>query len=309
VITKPHDVAEMPSLLDLPVELLVEVAKQASIKDLCALRLVCRDLAAAIFETYASTCFSVRTHLSTSRGMQMFAEVTAHEKYAKCIKNITLVAPGLDPGKYNIIALDPESTPDEYCSQMDRKYARINFEEEQSDAKRPGSIAIFLLQALNNLRIARASPSIEVCDFIPTGRPCCGLADFRDTLEMDVPSLDLSWGSCDSLYPIVLNALMATELVIGSLSISALHPMKDPPFDFPRLTSPNAGLRDLRWLKLGFGPSLEGWNFDRSDHHCHLFDASNLEHISISLEQWPTYSHTLYTEELLSRFAYFIEEH
>ncbi|KAK4897406.1 hypothetical protein LTR27_004926 [Elasticomyces elasticus] len=257
----------MPSLLDLPVELVVEGGRACDRPSLCAMRLVCRDTAAAVYKTYVSTCFRVRTHLVTTRGMEMLADVTAHNEYVKHIKKIVLVAPGLEPSKLDdntsSYHQEPNESDEHYSLRCSKRNAWYKLEDERDCMTTSGSFVALLMQAMSSLHASGISPHICIRDTEPSSSASCGRADLRDMLGTCVEPGDLSYGCIDDLMSKTFTAIAASPVKVESLSISALHECAASDFHPPpgMFGSPKAPFRHLKSLKLGFGDlSYGGWD-------------------------------------------------
>ncbi|KAK5733785.1 hypothetical protein LTR17_009489, partial [Elasticomyces elasticus] len=284
----------MPSLMDLPVELVVEVGRACDRPGLCAMRLVCRDTAAAVYDTYASTCFRVRTHVVTTRGMQMLADVTAHNEYVKHIKKIVLVAPRLEPSKFDdntsSYHQEPNETDKHYALRCSRRSAWYKLEDERDCMTTSGSFVALLMQAMSSLHASGISPHVCIRDTEPIDSALCGRADLRDMLGTCVEPGDLSYGCIDDLMSKTFTAIAASPAKLEALSISALHECAasdnhPPPGLFG---SSKAPFRYLKSLKLGFGDlSYGGWDGEDFENlGVTMRSAQGLQHITLSCAAW-----------------------
>ncbi|KAK5694820.1 hypothetical protein LTR97_009411 [Elasticomyces elasticus] len=280
----------MPSLLDLPAELVIEVGRACDRPSLCAMRLVCKDTAAAVYETYVSTCFRVHTHLVTTRGMEMLADVTAHNEFVKHIKKIVLVAPGLEPSKFDdntsSYHQEPNETDEHYSLRCSKRNAWYKLEDERDCMTTSGSFVALLMQAMSSLHASGISPHVCIRDTEPINSALCGWSDLRDMLGTCVEPGDLSYGCIDDLMSKTFTAIAASPAKVEALSISALHECAASDFHPPSgmFGSPKAPFRYLKSLKLGFGDlSYGGWygeDFEKLG--ATMRSAQGLQHITLS---------------------------
>ncbi|KAK3666473.1 hypothetical protein LTR22_002778 [Elasticomyces elasticus] len=258
------------------------------------MRLVCKDTAAAVYETYVSTCFRVRTHLVTTRGMEMLADVTAHNEYVKHIKKIVLVAPGLEPSKFDdntsSYHQEPNESDEHYSLRCSKRNAWYKLEDERDCMTTSGSFVALLMQTMSNLHASGISPHVCIRDTEPRSSALCGRADLRDMLGTCVEPGDLSYGCIDDLMSKTFTAIAASPAKVEALSISALHECAASDFHPPpgMFGSPKAPFHYLKSLKLGFGDlSYGGWDEEDFENlGVTMRSAQGLQHITLSCAAW-----------------------
>ncbi|KAK5747246.1 hypothetical protein LTR17_000381 [Elasticomyces elasticus] len=271
----------MPSLLDLPAELLVAVAAVVANGDLCAFRFVSRDTAAAVHDIWIKAFFSKRTHLATTYGLQILLDITAQVDLAKHIKQIALVVPGLDE---NMFGGKPE--PYERGHSLDALNAWRIMEDAlhvvadaNSGEKDP------FVQVLDNLHALDVAPLIDVCASVPEGR-ISGLTrllqKIRDNCAtIPVQSSDLQCGPCDDVLYSALTAIGR----FGKLKALSISAWRGVPFD--ALDYSGGQFYEVEWLRLKTGPL---WCMDyqnpRPQYLSLSTNGASLRHLTIDLQAW-----------------------
>ncbi|KAK4897409.1 hypothetical protein LTR27_004929 [Elasticomyces elasticus] len=208
----------MPSFTDLPVELVVEIAKGVDCKDLCSLRLVNRDIAAAVFETYATKCFHTQTHIGITHSLQLLSDVTASSQFSRRIQSVCLVGAGLPEG-YKAEPVDPE--PEEDLNEKEKQDRAVLLRTLSRATYGSGTATALLAQAFGNLRTAGITPVIHVLDTIPLGSSFSGLGDLQNTLNAKVQLEDLTKGDATSLIVHTLAAIAISRFPVKEITITA----------------------------------------------------------------------------------------
>ncbi|KAK5694826.1 hypothetical protein LTR97_009417 [Elasticomyces elasticus] len=273
----------MPSLLDLPAELLVAVAAVVAKEDLCAFRLASRDTAAAVHDIWIIGFFAKRTHLATTHGLQILLDITAQQDLAKHVKQIALVVPGLDENKFG-------GKPEPY--ERGHSPDALNAWRIMEDALHivadvnSGEKDLFV-QVLDNLRALGVAPLIEVCVSVPEGR-ISGLTrllqNIRDKCStIPVQASDLLCGPCDDVLYSALTAIGR----FGKLKALSISAWRGAPFD--ALDYSGGQFYEVEWLRLNTGP-LQMWCTDygqpRPQYLSLSTNGASLRHLTIDLQTW-----------------------
>ncbi|KAK5677918.1 hypothetical protein LTS10_009801 [Elasticomyces elasticus] len=297
-----HRAQSMLSLLDLPAELLVDVSKHADSKTLQALRLVNREIASAAIKEYIHRFFERRAHLFTAYGLEFLASITSSEHFVKHIKEITLIAPGLE----GFVARNEASTA-KYAptaankAKLDRRSRARQFLSKQHEAaSQSGTYTAVLSQALINLRSAGVSPLFIVSDNIWSGEQCSGHQHLlRSFAEREEPP-ELGASLCEYVLPDVVKSIAATRFPLEKLSLSALSGLHLGAVGLP--PGSEALFQHLKWLKLDIGISFS--DFVNQDANVEMLSkfwtsAKDLQHLTISFalswedETWEEAADTL----------------
>lgn len=85
----------MGYILDLPRELLLEIAEFIDPKDLRAVRLVCKDFCTAAIKPFALTFFTKRVHSICPRSFEALADMAVHETFGPYIDTVIIQAESL----------------------------------------------------------------------------------------------------------------------------------------------------------------------------------------------------------------------
>ncbi|KAK5683316.1 hypothetical protein LTS10_004847 [Elasticomyces elasticus] len=207
----------MPSFADLPVELVVEIAGSVDCKDLCSFRLVNRDIAAAVFETYATKCFQTQTHIGITHSLQLLSDVTASSQFSRRIQCACLVGAGLSEG-YKAEPVDPE--PEEDFHEEEKQDRAVLLRTLSRATYGSGTATALLAQAFGNLRTAGITPAIHILDTMPLGSSFSGLSDLQNTLNAKVQPEDLTQGDATSLIAHALTAIAISRFPVQEIAIT-----------------------------------------------------------------------------------------
>lgn len=82
----------MSQIRDLPSELLLEIAESIDPKDLRAARLVCKDFCTAVVKPFAQTSLNKRAYSICPQGLEVLADITAHELFGRYIDTVIIQA-------------------------------------------------------------------------------------------------------------------------------------------------------------------------------------------------------------------------
>lgn len=93
--TSPN-MAEKKTLVSFPLELIEAVAEGVHRDDLLSLRLVCRDVSAAVDRLFLSEFLTVRNCLLTAHSLEALVGITSTPRVCKKIKTLTLSMPWLN---------------------------------------------------------------------------------------------------------------------------------------------------------------------------------------------------------------------
>uniref|UniRef100_A0A2D3VC46 F-box domain-containing protein n=1 Tax=Ramularia collo-cygni TaxID=112498 RepID=A0A2D3VC46_9PEZI len=135
------------TFMGLPAEIHCAIAEVADGPDVLSLRLTCRDLSAACFDTFTSRFFEHRIHLFTRTGLQQLVDITTQSGFRTKLKTIRLVPVRLTSTNAN-----------------DIKPLKKIWNSEASDFRDSGIESELLAQLLDNLAACKVYPSIILSD-------------------------------------------------------------------------------------------------------------------------------------------------
>ncbi|KAK3625435.1 hypothetical protein LTR56_020438 [Elasticomyces elasticus] len=286
----------MASLETLPVELLDHVALNLDRRSLHAFRFVCRTIASAIKDTYRRRFYEHRTYLATPDGMQKLVEDTEREDYARHLKCITLVAPGIARGNSGgasrgLITDTGHKSKETEAEELVRK----RFIETRTTAARSGMVASLLTEGLGNLRTRSYSPVIHVSDLIKSPTIITGFQDLvsEATRWALIPPrpMDLTHWSIDDVLPVVLTAIATSRFEVEILSITASKGLTDNALAgteilFNTIRKP---LRSLKRLDMSIGPNKRSAHDLSFGYFADILESTPmLQNMTLSLESCGT---------------------
>ncbi|KAK5747248.1 hypothetical protein LTR17_000383 [Elasticomyces elasticus] len=301
----------MATLETLPVETLIHVALELDRKSLHAFRFVCRNIASAVKDAYLRM-FYEGTYLATPYGMQKLVDDTERNDYARYLKCITLVAPGIAPdnsrgASSSAITNLAHDTEDAEAKDLIRKC----FDETQTTAARSGMIASLLTVALCNLRINGYSPIIHVTDLIRSPTVVTGLkalvreAYWWSTKSLRVQPTDLGHWSIHEILPVALTAIATSRFEIGILNITASKGLAENALAGTEMLFNPAKkpLQALKCLNMSLGPNESTQPHFNFEGLADILESTpNLQHMTLSLEPCGI-NRSLKSKQLLGCFS------
>ncbi|KAK4897408.1 hypothetical protein LTR27_004928 [Elasticomyces elasticus] len=261
--------------------------------------------------------FTNRAHLATVYSLQMLADITAHTSLVKCIKDITIVAPGLyeeafAPSRYEMhTEFMTRLYGDEYAALRCKDLTKETLAEQESRRlrestwaswqgtrslwSRTGMVADLFAQTLGNLHSHGISPAIHVSDCKPVTGVCFGAVHFHRHLAAKgavIKLVDVMYGSCDDALPGVLTAIATSPFQVSSFSIHAERGVSHEAVDdipLALLTFPNSPFKHLKYLELRIGHvvGFASSNYRSSEKLEPAFgSAAALEHLTLNFGDW-----------------------
>ncbi|KAK3625437.1 hypothetical protein LTR56_020440 [Elasticomyces elasticus] len=257
----------MPSFADLPVELVVEIAGSVGCKDLCSLRLVNREVAAAVFETYATKCFHTQTHIGITHSLQLLSDVTASSQFSRRIQCVRLVGAGLPEG-YKAEPVEPE--PEEDLNEEERQDRAVLLRTLSQATYGSGTATALLAQAFGNVRAAGITPTIQILDTLPLGSSFSGLGDLQNTLNAKVQPEDLTKGDATSLIVHSLAAIAISRFPVKEITITANNGLTESKLieilPMSLFEAPHKPFEHLASLDICPGPLNDVFHGNHEDH-------------------------------------------
>ncbi|KAI1266391.1 hypothetical protein F5Y18DRAFT_28398 [Xylariaceae sp. FL1019] len=224
-----------PTLLELPLELLLLIWDHLGIYDAFALRLVCRELASRLFETFCTEFFTERRFSISYYSLNALLEITKHPDLKKWLKHLTIGLDRFDSADALprvVDNWDHETHPARASS--DAKYYRLEaLNQEQNFLLSSGKFQLMMSQALIALpdlqslvlRDRNAPKKLKRSGANPLLASFGAERVFRETgcdLTSDVPNAHLGAHDdrfVDSVFQATLLALVQGQSKIDALVV------------------------------------------------------------------------------------------
>ncbi|KAH8595094.1 hypothetical protein B0O99DRAFT_512714 [Bisporella sp. PMI_857] len=212
----------MPTLADLPGEVVTLLAIELETEDFLNLRLTCKDLNSKSFSQFLGCYFKIRYHMLDRQSLHNLLEVSAHPVFGPalhtleiCVDHLTEDPPSYHPGTWDSPGnwqFGAESSAEAVVN----KEAYKRCLEDQKHLGECGLDTVYLMRALINLSNCKT-----VC-INDTNRPWGAASQKRQTGVFPTSSM----GHVESIdyikrtVRVVLTAIMASQVSLDLLEIS-----------------------------------------------------------------------------------------
>ncbi|KAK5120859.1 hypothetical protein LTR85_005926 [Meristemomyces frigidus] len=213
--------ASTTTLTALPAEMLAAVAEQAEPRDLLALRLACRDVSAAAFESFIKAFFTKRSHLYTSYGLQSLLDISAQPHLMKRIEEIEIVSVRPRDVADRVRYLVLRSTGPEFRTtpKIEQSGVEVRRRWTQEDVELREKSKDSLMKIFSSLRGLGVAPDVTVSIGVEMAVHCFGFASLRRSLGPLVEDFDFGEGDHWHLVPAVLTSIAMTRYPLQRLAL------------------------------------------------------------------------------------------
>ena len=222
---------EEPRKLDLlPSELVAEIAFLLDGRDVLALRHVCRQVAAAVDDTFVNEFFTQRVHLCTLQSLEVLANIASNARLIRKIHKITFIAQAPTESSLDFMLRDERpvretqselqgSRPQKQAQELQKKHALQTWQEQMSMLEAKEYDVELLSQIFRGVagRHATAPMKVKITNSCP--RELYGLAALKKTLGFGIKTYGLHACQCDRLVRSVLSAMTSSKVKVDQLRL------------------------------------------------------------------------------------------
>lgn len=209
-------IEDQPPLLQLPTEILQQIAEFADRRSLKALRLTCRDVAAIILDIYAKALFTdVAFFMQCPEDLNLALKVVEHPAFGPVIRKIRwMVEEVREPDVFLVELMPGGDEKNEAVEQLERQEVSWREQKEmrtKRDDHRQLTAVLSKLKELGKLQ------EVAICDTLATGPKPVNLLEEKDDTsgtELDSPAPDQVWP-----FERVADALQAADLRVSSFKV------------------------------------------------------------------------------------------